>query len=193
MDKLPDTTRAGTLYGATLAALKLRDFPLAQATLTRLVAATAANAPAARLTRLLAIDLALLQGQRTVATELARGLSDASRSTLFAHAQIDTLSGRAETAAQSLQTWLADHPLDATAWQLLAAAHNASGRTVAAVRAEAEVNVAQLDYGTALTRFKAAQELARKSTHPADHIEASIVDVRARQMESLLREQAVER
>jgi crotonobetainyl-CoA:carnitine CoA-transferase CaiB-like acyl-CoA transferase len=64
---------------------------------------------------------------------------------------------------------------------------------VAAVRAEAEVNVAQLDYAAALVRFKAAQDLARKSAQKAEHIDASIVDTRARQMESLLREQALER
>jgi hypothetical protein len=64
---------------------------------------------------------------------------------------------------------------------------------VAAVRAEGEVNVAQLDYSAALTRFKVAQDLARKSALPSDHIEASIVDTRARQTELLLREQALER
>jgi predicted Zn-dependent protease len=103
------------------------------------------------------------------------------------------LAGRGETAAQALQTWLADHPRDAQAWQLLAAADAAIGRPVAAVRAEAEVNVAQLDYPAALTRFKVAQEMARKSSRPADHIDASIVDTRARAMEALLREQALER
>jgi predicted Zn-dependent protease len=103
------------------------------------------------------------------------------------------LTGRGESAAQNLQTWLADHPRDAAAWQLLASAHNATGRGVAAVRAEAEVNVAQMDYAAALTRFKAAQDLARKSAAVTDHIDASIVDTRARQMESLLREQALER
>ena len=61
------------------------------------------------------------------------------------------------------------------------------------MRAEGEVNVAQLDYASALTRFKAAQDLARKSVLQADHIDASIVDTRARQMESMLREQAIER
>ena len=64
---------------------------------------------------------------------------------------------------------------------------------MAAVRAEGEVNVAQLDYPSALTRFRAAQDLARKSTLQADHIDASIVDTRARQMESTIREQALER
>jgi predicted Zn-dependent protease len=109
------------------------------------------------------------------------------------HSHIDTLAGQGEQAAQALQTWLADHPRDAQAWQALAAADAAAGRPVAAVRAEAEVNVAQLDYQAALTRFKAAQDMARKSRLPADHIDASIVDTRARQMESMLREQALER
>jgi hypothetical protein len=76
---------------------------------------------------------------------------------------------------------------------LLASANVAIGRPVAAVRAEAEVNVAQLDYTAALTRFKAAQDMARKSTRPSDHIDASIVDTRTRLLESMLREQALER
>jgi predicted Zn-dependent protease len=139
------------------------------------------------------MEMSLAQGNVAAAQKLGQGLVDASRATLLMRAQTDTLSGKAEATAQTLQTWLADHPRDAQAWQALAAANAAMGRPVAAVRAEAEVNVAQLDYGTAFTRFKAAQDLARKSSVPADHIDASIVDTRARQMESTLREQALER
>jgi predicted Zn-dependent protease len=119
--------------------------------------------------------------------------ADGSRASLLLRAQTDVLSGRGEAAAQNLQIWLADHPRDAQAWQQLAAANAAIGRPVAAVRAEAEVNAAQWDYAGALIRFKAAQDLARKSTLQADHIDASIVDTRARQMESALKEQALER
>lgn len=188
--------QVGTLYGATLAALKLRDFALAQATLARLQQRTSGDPAASRLGQLLAIEMALAQGQVGAASKQATALAaagDTSRATLLLRAHTDTLSGQGAMAAQSLQTWLADHPADAQAWQLLAAAHAASGRPVAAVRAEAEVNVAQLDLATALTRFKAAQDLARKSAQQVDHIDASIVDTRARQMESLLREQALER
>jgi hypothetical protein len=53
--------------------------------------------------------------------------------------------------------------------------------------------VAQLDYTAALDRFKAAQDLVRKGPAGGDYIEASIIDTRARQVESLLREQALER
>jgi crotonobetainyl-CoA:carnitine CoA-transferase CaiB-like acyl-CoA transferase len=54
--------------------------------------------------------------------------------------------------------------------------------------------VAHLDYQAALDRFKSAQDLARRGGGGrGDHIEASIIDTRARQVESLLREQALER
>ncbi len=191
--KLPLTTQIGTLYGASFAALKLRDFPLARTTLARLQALLGQDAAALHLSRLLALDIALAQGDIAAAEKLAMGLQDASRATRLVRAQVDTLAGRGEAAAQALQTWLADHPRDAQAWQLLAAADAAMARPVAAVRAEAEVNVAQLDYPAALTRFKAAQDMARRSSLPADHIDASIVDTRARAMETLLREQALER
>jgi predicted Zn-dependent protease len=102
-------------------------------------------------------------------------------------------AGQAATVTQSLQTWLADHPRDAQGWQLLASAYATQGKTLSAIRAEAEVNMSQLDYGAALSRLKAAQELARKGVAAADHIEASIVDTRTRQVELLVREQALER
>jgi predicted Zn-dependent protease len=183
----------GILYGASFAAIKQRDYGLAQATLARLHERIAGNAQALRLARLLVLEMVLAQGDVAKAQRFSQSLGDTSRATLLMRAQIDTLAGQAEQVAQTLQTWLADHPRDAQAWQALAAADAAMGRPVAAVRAEAEVNVAQLDYAAALTRFKAAQDMARKSRQPADHIDASIVDTRARQMESLLREQALER
>jgi len=187
--------QVGTLYGATFAALKQRNFGMAQATLVRLQERSASNPLAAQQTRLLTMELALAQGAVTTAQKLGEGLNDRSRATLLLKAQAGILSGKpaAESAAQALQTWLADHPGDALAWQMLAAANATMGRPVAQVRAEAEANVAQLDYAAAFTRFKAAQEIARKSALPADHIDASIVDTRARQMESMLAQEALER
>ena len=196
LSKMPPAVQVGSLYGATLSALKLRDFALAQATLERLREHTKGDPAASRLTRLLALEAALVQGDIGTAARLVKvnaSHADTSRAALLLGAQTDTLSGKAESAAQNLQTWVADHPRDAQAWQLLAAANVTINRPVAAVRAEAEVNVAQLDYTAALTRFKVAQDMARKSTRSSDHIEASIVDTRVRQMESMLREQALER
>ena len=76
---------------------------------------------------------------------------------------------------------------------MLAAAYSAQGQTLRAIRAEAEAQVAHLDYQAAMDRFRAAQDIARKAGARGDHIEASIIDTRARQVESLLREQALER
>jgi len=101
--------------------------------------------------------------------------------------------GQSAQAAQTLQLWLADHPQDAAAWQQLALAHGAQRRVIAAVRAEAEANVAQLDYASAIRRLKSAQELAHQRRVPDEHFEASIVDTRLRQLEQLVREQALER
>jgi predicted Zn-dependent protease len=94
---------------------------------------------------------------------------------------------------ESLQTWLALHPRDAGAWLQLAQLWQAQGVPLRAVRAEAEAHAARYDYAAAVDRFKAGQDLARRSTTAADHVEASIIDTRLRAVESLLREQAAER
>ena len=97
---------------------------------------------------------------------------------------------------ERLQTWLAAHPRDAQAWQRLAAAYALQALPLRALRAEAEAQVARLDLAGALDRLTAAQDLLRQggsARGSADHIEASIIDTRRRQLESLLREQALER
>ena len=87
---------------------------------------------------------------------------------------------------------MANHPRDAQAWQLLAQAYAAQGRVISSIRAEAEANVAHWDYPAAMARLRSAQDQIRDSKG-SDHIEASIVDTRARQIEVLAREQALER
>jgi predicted Zn-dependent protease len=202
--RLTPPQQAGTLYGACLAALKLRDFAQATSLWSRLSAQVASDAAAARLARLLGAELALAQGDSVralgrlaVQSPEVGGQPGSSRAELFLRVQAQ-LQSRASghpmaQTAQQLQTWLADHPRDAQAWQLLSSAYAAQGRTLGAIRAEAEVNVAQLDYAAAHTRLKAAQELIGKGGIAVDHIEASIVDTRTRQIEQLLRENPVER
>jgi predicted Zn-dependent protease len=119
---------------------------------------------------------------------LKRGASAPNGGAVAAEAQQAMTS-----ITQSLQTWVADHPRDAQAWQLLASTYAAQGRTLSSIRAQAEINVAQLDYTAALARFKAAQDWVRKQGAGVDHYEASIVDTRTRQIESMVREQALER
>ena len=154
---------------------------------------TRVDTSAAHLTALLGAELALAQGQSDRAHSLLQGTSGNSRAALFLRAQAAIQRGQAEPVAQALQTWLADHPRDAQAWQWLSQTSAAQGKSVAAIRAQAEASVARFDYVAALDQLKAAQNMARQNAGGADHIEASIVDTRTRQVELLVREQAVER
>ena len=189
---LPRARQAGVLYAAAFAASRLREPAITKRLLARLDAAAAGDAAGQRLAHLLAAEVALADGDaagvlRTVDAQSKR------RPELLLTAQAQVQTGKAADAAQRLQTWVATQPRDATAWQLLASAYVAQGQSVRAVRAEAEARVAQLDYTAALDRFKAAQDLVRKGAGGGDYIEASIIDTRARQVESTLREEALER
>ena len=204
--------RAASLYGATLAAIKLRDYKDAQTQWLRLTDSVRSDPVAARLAQLLGAELRLAQGDSAGAlTALQNGVKiqdNPSRAELFlaaqAHLQLSTKGPVAAAPGtrpanslaaitQQLQTWVAGHPRDAQAWQLLSSTYAAEGRTLSSIRAQAEVNVAQLDYPAALSRFKTAQEWARKGGAGTDHFEASIVDTRTRQVESTIREQTLER
>jgi predicted Zn-dependent protease len=187
---LPRARQAGVLYAAAFAAARLRE-PAQFARLHgRLETVAAEDAAAQRLSRLLAAEVALAQGDAARVLRVL-GTDTRRRPELLLASQAQVQGGRAAEAASRLQTWVATQPRDAAAWQQLSAAYAAQGQQLRAVRAEAEARVAQLDYTAALDRFKAAQDLARKGA--GDHIEASIIDTRAREVESLLREQALER
>ena len=192
LQRLPVTQRAGVLYGAALAAAKLRDAQEAQGLLKRLNVAVQNDPPAEKLARLLAAEIQLMQGSPAQALALMQPVSaTASRAALFLRSQAASQSGAPQP--QGLQDWVAAHPRDAQAWQLLAQAYAAQGRVISSVHAEAEANVAQLDYAAALARLRSAQDQIRADSKSVDHIEASIVDTRARQIEVLAREQALER
>jgi predicted Zn-dependent protease len=203
---LPTARQAAVLYGAALAASRLRDFAAARVQLERLTGLVRADAPAARLARLLAAEIALTAGDAPNATALLNASPAAlRRPELFLSAQAALQTGSGGSAApiknvnelaQRLQLWVAAHPLDGSAWQLLSSAYAAQGQTLRAIRADAEAQVAVLDYPLALDRFKAAQEflrLARTGSGAADHIDASIIDTRRRQVELKLKEQTLER
>ena len=120
------------------------------------------------------------------------------RPDLLLQAQIATQAGQnavMDSVAQNLRVWLVKQPQDALAWQWLAGIYAAQNQSLRALRAEAEARVAQLDYAGALDRLKAAQDRlqnAGASSSSADYIDASIIDTRRRQIEALLKEQALE-
>ena len=205
--------QAGMLYGASLAASRLRDAAAARHALARLKEPVRDDAAGRRLARLLEAEIALAAGDSAQAitvleatapgeSGVTRAVANQRRPELFLLAQAATQPGQTRHAgelAQRLQVWLLTHPHDAQAWQLLASTYAAENQTLRAIRAEAEALTAQLDYAAALDRFKAAQERLRESRATGadqaalEHIEASIIDTRKRQVELLLKEQSLDR
>jgi len=185
-DRAP-AAKAAVLYAATLAAAQMRDFAPAKDLLARLQVLTQDNPPARRLATLLEIEVALLSG------EPAPEINPTGRAELLLMSQVWIREGRPALAAGPLQSWVALHPRDASAWQMLGRVSAAQGQPLRSIRAEAEAQVALFDYSAAMDRFKAAQGMVRSASGGIDHIEASIIDTRARQVQSLLREQALER
>lgn len=224
--------QAGVWYGAALAASQLRDFAQARVDLTRLRGLVAGDASAMRLAWLLQAEVALRAGDASAAATALNAASRAPtaptavtapdpapttmRPELLLAAQIALqpgpggpadLSGAALSAiAVRLQAWVALQPRDAQAWQLLSRVQGAQHQTLRALRADAESQVARLDYAAALDRFRAAQAFSRErnsqgaaggavkaSQAAADHIDASIIDTRKRQVEFLLKEQTLDR
>jgi predicted Zn-dependent protease len=105
---------------------------------------------------------------------------------------------QAKMAANEMSLWLSQHPRDATAWLVLASAHELMGDRLRSIRAQAEARAVELDAGAAVDRFKAAQILAHQLANEgkldaAGHMEASIIDARLRELQKLWREQALER
>lgn len=189
---LPSARKAGVLYAAALASSQLRDAAGARRLAQQLQGVVKGDAPAVRLAQLLLAEVELADGN-AAAARAALPAGDARRPELLLHTQIALRTGHAQEVTGPLQTWLAVHPRDAGAWQAMAGVWNAQGQALRAVRAEAEMQVARYDYAAAVDRFKAGQDLARRSTSAEDHFEASIIDTRLRDVQLLLREQAAER
>ena len=188
-------------------ASRLREPDQARVQLERLKKRVGQDPEAATQVRWLGMELALAAGDLARQRQFAAG-GDGTQSAwtgalrrpeLLLQAQVAVQSGQGDAlnqAAQQLQTWVSREPLDAMAWQTLANLYAAQGRSLRALRAEAEARVAHLDHAGALDRLKGAQDRLRgldPANSSADHIDASIIDTRRRQIEALLREQALER
>lgn len=196
---LPRPRQAAALYAGALAALEQRDGDRARRHATRLASLVAGDVRAARLVRLLQADIELAAGRGPAAVQalLPTGVTAlplrTGRPELLAYAQARPLGVSAPDLSGRLQTWVATHPDDATAWQALATVYRAEQQPLRALRAEAEAQVAHLDWAGAVDRYKAGQEFMRRGGPGADYMEASIIDTRLREAESRLREQAAER
>jgi predicted Zn-dependent protease len=90
-----------------------------------------------------------------------------------------------------LQTWLADQPQDAAAWELLSSTSDALGLKLRSMRAAAEARYVLGDLTGAIDRLRAAQGQSRTAAGQ-DFIEASVIDARLRQITAQRRQLVLE-
>jgi predicted Zn-dependent protease len=197
--------QAATLYAAVLSELRLRELARAKRHMAQLQSLTGLDAPAQRVVRLLAAEVAVNTDEAAKAVALleppSAGHMSSDRATrlLLAQARVATQQPtQARIAEQDLMGWVANRPRDALAWLTLSTAYQAQGDALRALRAQAEARLVELDYGAAVDRFKAAQELAIRLARDgkldrAGNVEASIIDARLRESERLRREQMLQR
>jgi predicted Zn-dependent protease len=192
MTQLPLADRLGGLYAAALASIRLREFDRAEQAVQaaqRVLAASAArdNAPAKRALARLSLELAMARGNLVQAGAVlpSAAPADGSRASLMLQADWALADGSAaalKRSAEALQTWLADHHGDASAWQSLALTARQQGQPLRAVRAEAESQAALGNLPGAIDRLRAGQTLARRGGAGTDFIEASVIDARLRDL-----------
>jgi predicted Zn-dependent protease len=197
--------QAGTLYAASMAEMRQRDWVNSRRTLLRLEALSLTEPAAQRVVLLLKAELALQSGEAMQAVNLLStktaviNINDRATRLLLAQSRVATqLPVQGKLASDDLVMWVNRMPRDANAWLYLSAAYELQGDTLHAIRAQAEARAAELDYAAALDRLKAAQAVAYQlgkegKLDRSGHIEASIVDARLRELERLRREQMLER
>jgi predicted Zn-dependent protease len=191
--------KAGALYAATLAHLQLRDFAAAERSLQNLSQWTANTPATRRLVTLLQAEVAARQARFDVALSVLEtmGSKPLQRPELMATAQalLRLPMHPARTAiTQQLREQVTQAPHDAQAWSTLASMLALQGQTLPSLRAEGEAQMARMDWTGAVDRFRAAQDWARNNRLQAgDHIEATIVDTRLRQVQAQIREMQTER
>ncbi len=192
--------QAGSLYAAALAHMMLREPRHAREQWLKLQALTAHQSTAARLSRLLGAELQAAQGEHAQVVQLLQPSSMVARwprPELVAVAQsLAQLPGHPASAAvvQQLRLQVQTTPHDAQAWNLMATLLAGQGQKIASLRAEGEAQLVRMDLSGALDRFRAAQDAARQGRLQAgEHIEASIIDTRVREVRTQLRELQMER
>jgi predicted Zn-dependent protease len=209
IDKQALNKRIGILYGASISLMQLRDMSAARSLLPRLRQAVGDHGSALRLIQLLEVEMAFKENDMPGALRALNAVtrlpsSQWQRPELISVAQA---SARLQSTAPSmdasqllaksvsaLQALVLKSPQDAQAWQVLATSLAAQGRNLASLRAEGESQMARMDFGAAVDRFRAAQDASRNnSPQIGDHIEASIVDSRLRFAQGILREQFLEK
>lgn len=180
-------------YAGTVAALQLKDMAAVRTGLARCLALTRDHASARRPVQVLQIEVALAQEQSAEAIRIWReALDDGRRVGTLLGAEVVLADAGADakelhSQAEGLQTWVALHPQDASAWGELARLHERLGQPLASLRALAEQRLALGDVAGAADRLRAGQRQARSGAG-ADSIEAAVIDARLKAVEQQRRQ-----
>ncbi len=182
-------------YSSALASARLRDFARAERATAAAQALLASSPlrPDAQVRRVLAAERAQLALARADANAARQALADnaaadspdPSRAGLLLRAELALLDGSAaalRNSAEALQTWVAEHRQDASAWQVLSQTTEHQGQQLRSLRAAAESQAALGNLPGAIDRLRAGQQLARSGGVATDFIEASVIDARLRDL-----------
>lgn len=188
--------RLSVYYAAALAAARQREAALAREMLARVMRLAGGQPQIGQAARWLGLEVEELLGNPQDAAARVSWSASPSRAELLTQGRVLVRAGRAAEVSERLRAWVSLNPRDGSAWTMLAQALHQQGQVLQAVRAEAEGRAAEFDYQGAVDRLKAAQDLLRSGRGHADgsnlHIEASIIDTRARQLQAMLREQMLQ-
>ena len=177
-----------TACAAAMAATRLKDWRVADAALARAKALAAPQGEAVqRPVLVMQVESLLERGQTAEAARvLSGGVLDGSRAGLLLAARLATLAGAEATLVartrEDLQTWVALHPGDGSAWLALAQVQERQGAPLAALRAHAEARHAEGDLSGAVDRLRAGQRLAR-SQGAVESVEGVIIESRLKAIE----------
>jgi len=172
-------------YASSLASIKMRDFPRAEAALKQAQALLDEQAPgdaaAQRILRYLGAELALARGDASAGFAALDAIPDKGRVMMLERGQMALMSkqsGALRDAADRLQTHVTLDPHDATAWALLAQIWTQLDQPLRAVRALGETRAAVGDLNGAIDRLRSG--LRQSKARDADQFEASVIDARLR-------------
>ena len=204
--------RVAAMAAGALAASRLNDHARAERLALEAREAAAAHVPrdtdAERALALMHAELRLARNDAAGAQALiqalpapAQPLPGGDRPTLLLRVQADLDRHRAEPDrhsealrqhTQALQTWVSLNPQDGRAWELLSQTASVLGLKLRSLRAGAEARAVLGDLSGAIDRLRVAQHESRKPEAQSDFIEASVIDVRLRQLVAQRRELQIE-
>ncbi len=181
-------------YASALASTRLRDWSRADASIVNALALVrGAPTPSPRAERavvLLQAESLLARGAAVRAAQVLQPYAaETSRPVLLLSTQIALApSANADEKlldrrASDLQTWVAVHPLDSSAWAALGQVWGRLRQPLRSLRADAESRFALGDLQGAVERLRAGQRLGRSGAAGGDFIDLSVIDARMRDIE----------